>query len=473
MSNILEKKFFYLFIILQPILDLLTSFMSRNMDSPLTIGIIARSLFMVYMFMYALFIYRSQGRIYKYSRWILIGIGVYIITFLGYTLLSKDTSIITEIKGVIKLFYFPIVLTGGFILNEKDRLEISNKFLMYLLLGYTGVIFIATITGTYFRSYNEYLYGLGTVGWFFAANEIGSIIAILTPFTIINIIENKLNIVNIISIILCILSSLYMGTKVPFIGFIGSLGILMVYIIFTYIFTRIKKISTSLNYKKISVCVITVGIVFCGLFYKSPVYKNLMFNYGHIVHKIVQFIEGPKEENPATKPMNPNEEVVVVEPEEQESEEQELEINMHINQDDLVGSLLSNRTAVAEEIKNIYKNSSIVEKLVGLGHVIEIKPGISTDKTIEMDQLDIFYRHGIVGTILYFGQLIILMGVIIKSLFRNARYLLDLDVITCMISIFLGIAIAFSSGHVLTAPAVSIFIILSIIKLYNKVVEGN
>lgn len=39
--------------------------------------------------------------------------------FLGYTLLSKDTSIITEIKGVIKLFYFPIVLTGVFILNEK------------------------------------------------------------------------------------------------------------------------------------------------------------------------------------------------------------------------------------------------------------------------------------------------------------------------------------------------------------------
>ena len=111
MSNILEKKFFYLFIILQPILDLLTSFMSRNMDLPLTIGIIARSLFMVYMFMYALFVYRPQGRIYKYSRWILIGIGVYIITFLGYTLLSKDTSIITEIKGVIKLFYFPIVLT--------------------------------------------------------------------------------------------------------------------------------------------------------------------------------------------------------------------------------------------------------------------------------------------------------------------------------------------------------------------------
>ena len=185
MSNILEKKFFYLFIILQPILDLLTSFMSRNMDLPLTIGIIARSLFMVYMFMYALFVYRPQGRIYKYSRWILIGIGVYIITFLGYTLLSKDTSIITEIKGVIKLFYFPIVLTGVFILNEKDSLEISNNFLMYLLLGYTGVIFIATITGTYFRSYNEYLYGLGTVGWFFAANEIGSIIAILTPFTIL------------------------------------------------------------------------------------------------------------------------------------------------------------------------------------------------------------------------------------------------------------------------------------------------
>jgi len=468
MSDTLEKKIFYLFIILQPVLDLLTSFMSRHMDLPLTIGIIIRSIFMLYMFMYALFIYKPEGKIYKYSRWILIGIGIYIITFLGYKLLSKDTSIITEVKGIIKLFYFPIVLTGVFMLNEKDRLEISNKFLMYVLLGYTGIIFIATITGTYFRSYNEYLYGLGTVGWFFAANEIGSIIAILTPFTIVNIIQNKLNIVNITSIILCILSSLYMGTKVPFLGFIGSIGILIVYILFTYIYTRIKKISSLLNYKKISVCVITIGIVFCGLFYKSPVYKNLMFNYGHIVNKIVKFIEGPKEENPATKPMDSNEEVVVVEPEEKEPE-----INMHINQDDLVGSLLSNRTAVAEEIKNIYKNSSIVEKLLGLGYVIEIKPGIFTDKTIEMDQLDIFYRHGIVGTILYFGQLIILMGVIIKSLLKKVRYLLDLDTITCMISILLGIGIAFSSGHVLTAPAVSIFIIISIIKLYNKIVEGN
>lgn len=471
MSNILEKKLFYLFIILQPILDLLTSFMSRNMDLPLTIGLIARSLFMVYMFMYALFVYRPQGRIYKYSRWILIGISVYIITFLGYTMLSKGTYIITEIKGVIKLFYFPIVLTGVFILNEKDRLEISNKFLMYLLLGYTVVIFIATITGTYFRSYNDYTYSVGSIGWFFAANEIGAIIAILTPFTIINIIDNKLNTVNIISVILCILSSLYMGTKVPFIGFIGTIGILMVYVIFTYIFTRIKKISTSLNYKKISVCLITIVIVFCGLFYKSPVYKNMMFNYGHIVHKIVKFIEKPKNENPATKPMNPEEEVVVVEPEEQESEEPK--INEHINQDDLVGSLLSNRTAVAEEIKNIYKKSSIVEKLVGLGYAIEIKPGIFTDKTIEIDQLDIFYRHGIVGTILYFAQSIMLIGVIIKSLFRNKRYLLDLDVITCMISILLGIAIAFSAGHVLTAPAVSIFIILSVIKLYNKLLEVN
>jgi len=140
MSDTLEKKIFYLFIILQPVLDLLTSFMSRHMDLPLTIGIIIRSIFMLYMFMYALFIYKPEGKIYKYSRWILIGIGIYIITFLGYKLLSKDTSIITEVKGIIKLFYFPIVLTGVFMLNEKDRLEISNKFLMYVLLGYTGII---------------------------------------------------------------------------------------------------------------------------------------------------------------------------------------------------------------------------------------------------------------------------------------------------------------------------------------------
>jgi hypothetical protein len=144
---------------------------------------------------------------------------------------------------------------------------------------------------------------------------------------------------------------------------------------------------------------------------------------------------------------------------------------MHINQDDVVGSLLSNRSEFANEVKSIFKNSSITTKLIGLGHVIEIRDGVYTDKTIEMDHLDIFYRHGIIGGILYFAQLIILLGFIVKNIFRRTSYLLDLDVIAYIISITLGISIAFFSGHVLTAPGVSIFIIISVLMLYDKVVD--
>jgi hypothetical protein len=354
-----------------------------------------------------------------------------------------------------------------FIYNDKEKIEISSEFLMYLLLGYTGIIFIATITGTYFRSYNEYLYGLGTVGWFFAANEIGSIIAILAPFTVANIIQNKINKINITAMVLCILSVLYIGTKVPFIGFIGALFVLFMYVIVVAIFSKLNNKNNLLNYKKIITSIVGISLSFCVLFYNSPIYKNILFNYGHIIQKITNIVQKEEKEGQVNdQPPSSN----GGKPEENQPE---LEINMHINQDDVVGSLLSNRSEFANEVKSIFKSSSITRKLIGLGHVIEIRDDMYTDKTIEMDHLDIFYRHGIIGSILYFAQLIILLGFIVKNVFRRINYLLDLDVIVYIVSITLGISIAFFSGHVLTAPGVSIFIIIPIIVLYNKIINTS
>lgn len=446
MSESLEKRIFYIFILLQPLLDLVTSLMSRYIELPLTLGIMVRSLFMVYMFVYSILIYRPKEKIYKLTRIILILIAIYISIFLGYSIMQNGTMYIaTQIKGIIKLFYFPIVLAGVFIFNSKHKIVVSNKLLTYVLLMYTGVIFVATITGTSFRSYANYSYGLGYVGWFYAANETGTIIATLAPLTIINLIKNKLNVVNVFSMILCIFSVLYMGTKVPFLAFGIYIFGLFVLMIINLIYSKSNNVRMQYDYKKITIYLVSIIIATGVLFYQSPLYKNLMFNYGHLIQKITH-ISSSSEDN---------------------KQEENIKVNEHVDQDDVVNALLSNRAGFAKEVKKIYKKSSVADKLIGLGHIVEIEDGVYTEKTIEMDFLDISYRHGIIGTILYFAQLVLIMLLTIKNIFINKKCLLNMDIFMIIASIVVTMGIAYTAGHVLTAPGVAFFLVILITRLYN------
>ncbi|EQK43951.1 putative membrane protein [[Clostridium] bifermentans ATCC 638] len=469
MLRFFDIRIIYAFIFLQPVLDLITSMMSRSMTLPLTVGIISRSLFMGYMFIYGLFVYRPKETLYKIFRAIFIITFIYLVIFIGFNFATKEIRfVITEAKGVVKLFYFPIVLMGLFIYNKQNKIKISNKFLTYILIMYTGVIFIATITGTYYRSYNDYLYGAGSIGWFFAANEIGSVIAILIPFTIVNFIQNKFNIVNLMSILLCIFVSLYIGTKVPFLGFVGSIGLVFIYSVIQCIINRNVKTPNSINYKKVVVSLVGMGLAFCIIFYKSPVYQNIEFNYGPIIH---QYIEKFTSKNKSIEKTNneSSQEVLV----EDEPEEVIPEGNPHVTESGL-DALLSNRDAFAQEVKTRFKNGTITEKLIGIGHVIiNIQGEMHTDKTIELDFQDIFYRHGIIGSSLYFAPFLIIMGIIIRGLIINIKNLKDIDTFVCIVSLLLGLGIASFAGHVLTAPGVSIYIIIPMIMLYNKVYYGD
>lgn len=474
MKKIFDIKFIYAFIFLQPVLDLFTSLMSRNINLPLTIGIVARSLFMAYMLIYTLVIYRPKEKIYKVFRVILNITLIYLIVFMGYNFATKELRfVIMEAKGVIKLFYFPIVLIGLFTFSKQQKIEISNKFLTYILMMYTGIIFIATVTGTYYRSYNDYIYSVGSIGWFFSANEIGSAIAILIPFTILNFIQNKINIVNILSVFLCILSCLYIGTKVPFLGFIGSVAMIFIYTIVQSIYNKLKNEDYKIkeNYKKTIISLITMSLVFCILFYKSPIYKNIEFNYGPIIYKIMSNL---KSSNNDSKSEKTKEETSTDIEEREEKEEHVIEGNPHVKDEKLLEAVLSNRKAFLEEVKKRYSNGKKFEKLIGIGHVIiNIQDGINTSKTIELDYQDIVYRHGIIGSILYFIPVIMIMLKIAIYIIRKPRRLMDSDVFISLLSIILGLGIAGSSGHVLTAPGVSIYVIIPIIILYNKLAYGD
>ena len=114
-------------------------------------------------------------------------------------------------------------------------------------------------------------------------------------------------------------------------------------------------------------------------------------------------------------------------------------------------------------------DSKQLELLQKLGFIVEINDEVYTQKTIELDQLDILYRHGILGFTVYFAQFLAIIILIAKQIIFKSKYLLNLDIVICIIDIVLALGIAFTAGHILTAPAVGFFLITSTIKLYNEI----
>ena len=68
MDFLLSSNLIVGFILIQPILDLVTSLAVRNMELPITLGLVIRSLFMVYLCIYVLVTKSNNNKLIKYSK---------------------------------------------------------------------------------------------------------------------------------------------------------------------------------------------------------------------------------------------------------------------------------------------------------------------------------------------------------------------------------------------------------------------
>ena len=123
-SNKKIANIFYIFLLIQPILDLLTSLMTRFVGLSITIGMIVRGLFLFGMIVYLLFINKS---VHKKKSIIYLGIlcifsVIYLITKNGIFNLG---FLKTEITYLFKYMYFPIVALC--LINAFDELQLKKE----------------------------------------------------------------------------------------------------------------------------------------------------------------------------------------------------------------------------------------------------------------------------------------------------------------------------------------------------------
>lgn len=440
MNNLLKKKIFskinfenilILYIILQPIIDIITSLCVRNISENLTLGIFIRTIFMIYIMIYTI-IKTDKKNKWKILLYYLL-IGIYCITFIAVSYGKYEFSMMfTQLKGLIKTFYFPIILSSLLMLLKNKKYFQKQKSLNITLALYVLTIVICKIFSIGYATY-PHNNKAGTIGLFYAGNEISAIIALLSPICFGTFISQKFNILSAVLCALTIFAMLEIGTKVACISII-CLVILSLIVSLIKLIKREQK-----GFYKQFITLLLIGFLTTSF---------ISYTSGGINLKI----------QPIFKSQNSSTEI---------SEAQQGSTTNNSASDST--ALLSGRNKFFKKTLKKYNESSITDKFIGMGYISPKSNAIQESKLVEIDYFDIFFCHGILGTLIYITPLFLLIVLLIKKFF--ACFINNIKNHTLIFKIYsalIGFGIALMAGHVFTAPAVSMFLILILLEMFSE-----
>ncbi|MCX9099867.1 O-antigen ligase family protein [Bacillus anthracis] len=433
--------FLLLFIVFQPILDLLTSFSIYVLHMSATVGIVVRFAFMLLALGYLLLHHKQQGA-KKYILYLcLFGI-VLAIGLVNNLMIKSPVSFGEEVKFIMKSVY-PIVLLFGYIIALKELK--NNEFAFHKIITYflyaTLILSISIITamatGTDFPSYPNSK--IGSRGWFFAGNDLSSIFAIMFPIVVLYSVHKTTSFSKVyywIPTVLAMYASIMIGTKVGYGAIVITLGIALFFLFIEYMMHR-KKEGKGFIYL---VNTIVAAVVLGGLLVltpQTPIAKNMSIHL-----KIYEYKKSVQDEK------DRKEGKVVKEEEHKQGE---------LTDSEMKSLIYSDRDKFLKVYKQYYKEAPLSQKLFGMGYAGNYTTKM---KLVEMDFHDLFFAFGIVGFLMYLLPLLYFGIKIFIRLITNFKKLFSVKHMLLASTLVLSLGIGFMSGHVLTAPAASIFFVV-------------
>ncbi len=417
-----KLKLLYIFILLQPFIDLITALMTRFEVGIVSLGIIVRGLFVLLMIVYLLFINKSKYRRKSiiYLLFLSIFYCLYIVT--KSELLSNFSLLFDELVYIFKYGYFLILLIT--IVNFASEHQLDRKMIIKLLtidlILYAAMIIIPSITNTSFNSYNNGE-GFGLVGWFYSANEISAILTMIYPFLLL-FLDEDFSLKNIIFILVTIISIIIIGTKAPYYSMLAITLFMVIYYLFHF-----KNKRRQFVFVLLVIAVSLIGSKFV------PASVNLEQRN----ECLDAYLNGTLDEYETTTGLKC-----------EVAEGQQV-------------VLLSGREALFGHVYKIYKNSSLVDKFLGIGFTnrqVLNEPRWSI-KLVEMDLFDILFRYGIVGFILYMLPIVIIIIKMASYTFKH-KFRLSLEQIIYAYATAIGIMFGLFIGHVFGTPSSSFYLVI-------------
>ncbi|HDX9630354.1 TPA: O-antigen ligase family protein [Bacillus cereus] len=430
--------FLLLFIVFQPILDLLTSFSIYVLHMSATVGIVVRFAFMLLALGYLLLHHKQQGA-KKYILYLcLFGI-VLAIGLVNNLMVKSPVSFGEEVKFILKSVY-PIVLLFGYIIALKELKNNEYAFhkiityFLYATLILSISIIAAMATGTDFPSYPNSK--IGSRGWFFAGNDLSSIFAIMFPIVVLYSVHKTTSFSKVyywIPTVLAMYASIMIGTKVGYGAIVITLGIALFFLFIEYMVHR-KKEGKGFTYL---VNTVVAAVVLGGLLVltpQTPIAKNMSIHL-----QIYEYKKSVQDEK------DRKEGKVVTDEEHKQGE---------LTDSEMKSLIYSDRDKFLKVYKQYYKEAPLSQKLFGMGYAGNYTTKM---KLVEMDFHDLFFAFGIVGFLMYLLPLLYFGIKIFIRIITNFKKLFSVKHMLLASTLVLSLGIGFMSGHVLTAPAVSIF----------------
>lgn len=412
-NYLIDKKamfLFTIFLILQPILDMFLGIFA-NYSIVSSLISIFKILFMFFCIYYVVVI-KKKNYIY------FLILFIYSVIFLITNFLLKDNgNIFTELKLLSKNLFLPVSLSFIINLFKEKKFDIKKIYIIEYI--YIILLFIPNILNL---GYNSYSYSkLGSVGFFYSANAIGAIISILMPLVVGNFIikNNKKHLFIFLLIYLYILVTI--GTKAP-------LLCAMIVLLYYFIIFGINLIEKKQKNKILIIIFIVFISAICmiKIIPLTPFYKNLIIHLNFLnINSLKDFLSFK-------------------------------------NIDHFV---FSSRLSFLKESFKIFSNSSLIQKLFGVGYVANK----SLLKTSEMDYFVTLIHQGIFGFIvlyyLYFKSMFIIYKEYFKKLHLNIK---NIEKTSILIGLYISVLCAFLAGHVLETPSVCIFVTTLIGIMFEK-----
>lgn len=221
------KKIIYYLLLIVPFIDLITSVSERYIVSIISIGTLFKMLLLLGSYFYVFFMTNSKYK--KYSVMYYMSIPIYILLYFIFK--PGTTNYVAELNFLVKFMFYPIILVFLYNYNSDYKINFNEiiKLLKYNALFISFTILIAYLTGTGFNSYSA-TENSGAIGWYYAANEVGTILTMLFPFILKEIINNK--VLNYIMIAVVAFTMLIIGTKTSYLGVLLPTVLMFIYILF-------------------------------------------------------------------------------------------------------------------------------------------------------------------------------------------------------------------------------------------------
>lgn len=389
----------------QPIIDIATGFMTRYVNGFITPGALIRTLLLVFILPYIW----NQLRRHRPLKTVLVAaISTIALTAVISYLVKSPFLARQEAVFYMKALYFVVSVLFIFLYIQKPLLPRNLTESAVIAASYiiSGSYFIALATRTSFPSYP---YGeIGLSGWFFSANEL-SVITILLFASTLTIARKYRTASAYGALFLLAGMGMLIGTKTAFLGIALLMIVHLVELMITYRFRFL--------FNKHVWASAVLGLLFFGSLPFIPMTTNSIQNHTDVAH-----MSSPRLEQ------------------------------LPFRSSAQGSNLLSSRQHYLYDTLRDFKRAPLMRTLFGLGYAGDY---VGEPKMIEMDFIELFFSFGYVGTVILLTPFALLFGwLLIRGSFRPQQWVL-------LTGLALTIGIAAVAGHVLFAPSVMSYVIIS------------